>query len=221
MKRCPTCQRTYPDDAPAFCVNDGTRLVNDEAPPAFDPNKTVMASTPAPPPQYASPAAPPPIKPPTQQPVGEPFGQPMPQPPPPVQQPQPAWPPPPQAQPPQQQNWGGYPQAPQAPPYPNYPPQYAAPAGGSKGLSLTTFIVGIISALALALIYAMIYRVIDPDRTAGDIAYYGTAATGLIALILGSLTMISRRQRSKWMAIVGMLLGLPGIIFFIYYQFIG
>src|SRR3954452_24989423 len=101
MKRCPTCQRTYPDDAPAFCVNDGTRLVDEGAEPAYDPQKIIMSSAPlAPPPappQYSSPAAPPPIQPPTQQP------------PPPQQQQQPMWPPPsPQAQAPQAQNWGGY-----------------------------------------------------------------------------------------------------------------
>src|SRR5437762_3327518 len=112
MKRCPSCQRTYPDDAPAFCVNDGARLVDDESQPAYDPQKTILSSTPltppTAPPQYTSPA-PPPIKPPTEQP------------PPPQQQQQPMWPPPPQAQAPQAQNWAGY-QQPGL--YPNYPPQY-------------------------------------------------------------------------------------------------
>jgi hypothetical protein len=42
MKRCPTCQRTYADDAQKFCANDGTPLVADE--PAFDPEATVMSS---------------------------------------------------------------------------------------------------------------------------------------------------------------------------------
>jgi hypothetical protein len=84
MKRCPSCQRTYPDDAPAFCVNDGTRLVDETSTPAYDPQKTIMASAPPPTP-YSNPAPPlnnPPYPPP----------------------PQPVWPP----QPPQQgQNWGG------------------------------------------------------------------------------------------------------------------
>ena len=31
MKRCPTCQQTFPDDAPDFCPNDGTRVVSDSA----------------------------------------------------------------------------------------------------------------------------------------------------------------------------------------------
>lgn len=29
MKTCPTCNQTYPDDAPAFCPKDGTRLASD------------------------------------------------------------------------------------------------------------------------------------------------------------------------------------------------
>ncbi|HKR01340.1 MAG TPA: DUF4190 domain-containing protein [Pyrinomonadaceae bacterium] len=43
MKRCPSCQRTYPSDAPDYCSNDGMRLVDEEA-AEFDPEKTVMAS---------------------------------------------------------------------------------------------------------------------------------------------------------------------------------
>jgi hypothetical protein len=31
MKICPTCQRTYPDDAPDFCTEDGMRLVAETA----------------------------------------------------------------------------------------------------------------------------------------------------------------------------------------------
>lgn len=82
MKRCPSCQRTYPDDAPAFCVNDGTRLVDEASTPAYDPQKTMMASAPPP---YSNPI--PPLN-------NQPF-------PPPPQQQQ-VWPP----QPPGQ-NWGG------------------------------------------------------------------------------------------------------------------
>ncbi|HKC65701.1 MAG TPA: hypothetical protein VKB86_18815 [Pyrinomonadaceae bacterium] len=29
MKRCPTCQQTFPDDAPNFCPNEGAPLVSD------------------------------------------------------------------------------------------------------------------------------------------------------------------------------------------------
>src|SRR5207248_3205592 len=67
MKRCPSCQRTYPDDAPDFCPSDGQRLVNEES-ATFDPEKTVMTqgrnlaetpkatpTTPEPPPPQPSP----------------------------------------------------------------------------------------------------------------------------------------------------------------------
>lgn len=30
MKNCPACKRTYPDNAPPFCAEDGTRLINAE-----------------------------------------------------------------------------------------------------------------------------------------------------------------------------------------------
>jgi hypothetical protein len=33
MKRCPTCNRTYPDAAAPFCAEDGARLVGDTVPP--------------------------------------------------------------------------------------------------------------------------------------------------------------------------------------------
>lgn len=221
MKRCPTCQRTYPDDAPAFCVNDGMRLVDEPAQQEYDPQKTILSSGPVPPPaspppqQYASPT-PPPVQPPAQPPP-PPQQQPQ-QVYQPLQQQQPVWPPQPQPQAPQPQNWGDYQQPVQ---YPNYPPQpYAPPAAGGKGFTLSTLILGVLSALALALVFAMANGVITPDLDVLQIAYYGSLATGILALILGILSMISRRQRSKWMAIVGMVLGLPGILFFIYVQFI-
>lgn len=61
MKRCPSCQRTYEDDTQTFCMNDGTPLVSDGAPPSLD--KTMMAG---------SMSAPPPIPPPNQ--LGAPQG---------------------------------------------------------------------------------------------------------------------------------------------------
>ena len=33
MKHCPICNRSFPDDAPPFCNEDGTRLVNDSPTP--------------------------------------------------------------------------------------------------------------------------------------------------------------------------------------------
>ena len=69
MKRCPTCQRTYPEDAPDFCPNDGMRLVK-EPPAGFDPERTVLSSglrVPAPvlpePPRTQPPQAPAPPEP--------------------------------------------------------------------------------------------------------------------------------------------------------------
>lgn len=35
MQRCPTCTRTYPDDAPNFCPHDGTQLVSNF--PSYNP----------------------------------------------------------------------------------------------------------------------------------------------------------------------------------------
>jgi hypothetical protein len=193
MKRCPTCQRTYPDDAPNYCVNDGSQLFTEEA-PSYDPQKTMLASAP-PPPQYSNPQPPPP---------------------PPNQPPQAPWPPPP---PPQQQgqNWGGYYQQQQPGQPPGYAPQYAAvPAAGRKGLSLASFIIGLLSFAAVALIFLMYQRLIDADRDVAQICYYGSAVAGIIAIVLGALALISRKQRNKWMAILGLTLGIPGVLFFIY-----
>src|ERR1051325_9431614 len=99
MQSCPTCNRTYPDDAPAFCPNDGTRLLRGDATPAYDPMKTLV-STPNPAPTQA---APPPTQPPPQWQM-------------PASQPQQGWQQPPQAA---SQNWGGgyYQQAGQNLPY--------------------------------------------------------------------------------------------------------
>ncbi|MDQ3817879.1 MAG: hypothetical protein M3362_09325 [Acidobacteriota bacterium] len=205
MKRCPTCQRTYPDDAPNFCTNDGTRLVAEESEPEFDPQKTVLAT------------APPPRKEVNQ--ASQPQNNPSTPVPPQLQAPpQQAW----QPQPPQQQqgqNWGGgFYQQPQQ--YAaQWPPQYAQQTAGSKSLTLATLIIGIISALGLALIFGMVKEIIPRDRDVAQIAYYASAALGVIALLLGLLALISKRQRSKWMAIVGLVLGIPAILFFIYIQF--
>lgn len=47
MKRCPTCNRTYADDALSFCLDDGTRLLTDNAgSPSYDPNATVQYTQP-------------------------------------------------------------------------------------------------------------------------------------------------------------------------------
>jgi hypothetical protein len=46
MKRCPTCNQTYTDDALSFCPNDGTPLVG-SAPSSFEPQATIMAPPPS------------------------------------------------------------------------------------------------------------------------------------------------------------------------------
>lgn len=51
MKRCPTCRRTYPDDAQKFCLQDGTPLVADAPQPSQDVPPTMRLPTPPPPPQ--------------------------------------------------------------------------------------------------------------------------------------------------------------------------
>jgi hypothetical protein len=193
MKRCPSCQRTYQDDAPAFCVNDGTRLVEEESAPAYDPQKTIMASVPPlPPPQPYSNPAPLPNNPPL--------------PPPPPQQ-QAPWPPPPQQA--QGQNWGG-----------GYYPQgqgYAPPK--SKGLSLATLIVGCISGLLgafLLLDYLRIIRMLTRDTAIPMLI--AAIATGILALVLGLITLFSSSQRGKGMAAVGMILGAFSVGFWIYLE---
>jgi hypothetical protein len=49
MKRCPTCNRTYEDEALSFCLTDGSLLIKDEpaAPSSFDPPPTILAPPPA------------------------------------------------------------------------------------------------------------------------------------------------------------------------------
>ncbi|HYX28689.1 MAG TPA: hypothetical protein VE863_08985, partial [Pyrinomonadaceae bacterium] len=84
MKRCPQCNRNYPDDALSFCLDDGSPLVSANAPSSFDPSATVQypqGRDTSPPPTVAY------------------SGQPAPAPPPPPQghQPPPAWSPMPMA----------------------------------------------------------------------------------------------------------------------------
>lgn len=54
MKRCPKCNRTYPDDNQKFCTVDGGLLLSSEQ--AFDPNATIQITSPFP----SSPAPQPP-----------------------------------------------------------------------------------------------------------------------------------------------------------------
>jgi hypothetical protein len=83
MKRCPTCNRTYADDALSFCLDDGSPLlsVGGDAPSSFDPNATLAYPTP----RETTPPAPE-VYPPRAAPHSQP------------QQPMPGWSPGPQAQ---------------------------------------------------------------------------------------------------------------------------
>ena len=198
MKRCPKCQRTYPDDSPGFCVNDGAALVTEEA-PAYDPQKTMLASAPPPPAQYSNPQPPPAA-----------------QAPPP---PQPMWPPPPPQQQQQQaQNWGGgyYQQPGQPQPYGTpYPTSVAT----SNKLSLTALILGCVSGLLGFLLladYLGWMRIFTRDT--GQATIIAAIGTGAIALVIGIIALISSRQRSKPLAIVGMVLSAASIAFYIYLE---
>lgn len=205
MKRCPKCQRTYPDDSPGFCVNDGAALVTEEA-PSYDPQKTMLASAPPPPPpqqQYANP-----------QPPSAPQAASPP--------PQPVWPPPPPQQQQQQQgqNWGGsyYPQTGQQQ-QPPYGTPYAAQAATSNKLSLTALILGCLSGLLGFLLLADYLGWMRMfTRDSGQITIIAAVATGAIALVLGIIALISARQRSKPLAIVGMVLSAASIAFYIYLE---
>lgn len=199
MKRCPKCQRTYPDDSPGFCVNDGASLVTEE-PQGYDPQKTMLASAPPPPPQYSNPQPPPAAQAP----------------------PQPVWPPPPppaQQQQQQGQNWGGgYYQQPGQPQQP-YGTPYAPQAATGNKLSLTALILGCLSGLLGFLLLADYLRWMRVfTRDSGQATMAAAVIIGAIALIVGIIALISKRQRSKSLAIVGMILSAASIAFYIYLE---
>lgn len=216
MKRCPTCQRTYPDDAPGFCVNDGARLVTEEAEP-YDPQKTMLASAPPPPQQYPEQSPQPNYPPPLQQaPAPQPPAPPQPAPQQPMPQ-QPAWPTPP---PPQQQvqNYGGGYPPPQGQAQ-GWPPQYAPQALKSNGLSMAAFITGVVSGLLGGFLFAnYLGTFVALSYSVAVSILIGAVAMGLIALVLGLIALFSSRQRGKAMAAIGMILGAFSIGFWIYLE---
>lgn len=63
MKRCPTCHRTYPDEAQNFCLEDGTTLVSESPSPQSYDNRSapteVMYPSPTATNRVAPPTAPP------------------------------------------------------------------------------------------------------------------------------------------------------------------
>jgi rRNA maturation protein Nop10 len=185
MKRCPSCERTYTDDALSFCPNDGTPLVTD-TPSSFDPQATIMAS-------------PPKVSGPFDQPSG-PTDWPS-QPPPPVSD----WSTPQPPAQPQQTGWGDAPgsytpgsqmtggtgwQAPPPPPF---------PGGGQKqqGLAVGSLVCGILSIFCCWLgllpgITAIILGVISMNKEKSDPANYGGRGLAMGGVITGGIgTLIS------------------------------
>lgn len=187
MQRCPICNRTYPDDAPAFCPNDGTRLLRGDAPPAYDPLKTVI-STPNPAPAQNAP--PPPTQPPPQWQM-------------PATSPQQGWQQPPQAAP---QNWsGGYYQQPgQNLPY---VAPYGKPAQQAKGLSIASMIIGIVCC-AIMLVKVFTYSL-------GILPPYIALVGSIVAIILGIIALNKPNYGSKPLAVVGIVTGAPAVVLYV------
>lgn len=229
MKRCPSCQRTYMDDAQSFCANDGTPLVEENAPPS-DLQKTMLASGPpsyTPPEQGSWPPPPPGGQTPPgmggqqpgwgQTPPPNPYGQ----------QPyggqqqygrQQQYGQPPYGQPGQQQWGGGY-----------IPPAgaagaYAAETGGQrKGLSIAALILGILSTLGAILFLTGIvrrYHYVSDYRFRTDEFMLGSliaSVLGGLAVILGIIALIfaiskAARWAGKGPAAAAIILGLFGAI---------
>ncbi len=183
MKRCPSCERTYTDDALSFCPNDGTPLVTD-TPSSFDPQATIMATPPK---------------------VSGPFDQPSggtdwpSQPPPSVND----WSTP---QPPAQQSgWGGGTPAPgsytpgsqmtggqgwQAPP----PPPFPGAAQKQQGLAIGSLVCGILSVICclgfLTGIPAVILGVMAMNKEKADPATYGGRGLALAGVITGGIGIL-------------------------------
>ena len=179
MKRCPSCERTYTDDALSFCPNDGTPLVTDTPPASFDPQATIMAS----PPKVNAPSGP--------------FDQPgsggM------------EWPSQSPAQqsdwsnqpPAQQSGWGGTPggyqpgqmgqQAGwQAPP----PPPYPGAAAQQKTLAIVSLVLGILSFFCFGILsgpIAIVLGLMAMSKIKSEPNVYGGKGLALGGIITGAL----------------------------------
>jgi hypothetical protein len=227
MKRCPSCQQTYPDDAPDYCSNDGQRLVDEES-AFYDPEKTMMASglrggeplasasppqpppaapTPPPQPQYQAPNAPQEIKPPAewQPPQGE---QPPQQWQPPGSQPaQQGWPTPSPTP-----NWGGAPyQQPAAnAPYAAAPYAPPPPGGRSRALAIAALVTGACAATIMAIIVSRI----DRDFTLTSLLVLAILGIGLgVASLVLSLRK-PLRFAGVPLAIAGLALGTAALVYY-------
>ena len=231
MKRCPSCQRTFPDDAPNFCPIDGQRLVNEES-ATFDPEKTVMtqgrnpgetpkaAATPTEPPQ--PPPTPSGLQPPTPPPTAGPQGEQTP----PQQQWQPqagnqfqqqGWQPqPPTNAPPSQTPpaWGApFQQPPAAAPY---AAPFFAPASveRSRALAIAALVCGVDAATIMAL---TIIRTRDFARIVLWALPILGIGLGVAALIL-ALKKPSRFGGVE-LAIAGLALGVAGLVYVLLNRF--
>lgn len=226
MKRCPSCQRTFPDDAPSFCPNDGQRLVNEET-ATFDPEKTMLASeknvaetptgsaTPAGPPPPQS--TPPKLEPPKHTSTTGPQGEQAP--------PQQFWQPQAVSQF-QQQGW--QPQSPPTPgiapawgaPYQPPPAPYAAPfapafsGGRSRALAIVALVCGVDAATIMALTII---------RTR-DFARIVLWALPILGIVLGVTALIlALKKPSRFggveLAIAGLALGVAGLVYVLLNRF--
>lgn len=225
MKRCPACQSTYTDATQTFCNNDGTVLIDDNA-PAEDLQKTLIT----PPPRSTAPPEQPPSWPPPgasdqqqgwgQQPPPNPYGQqygqqqygqPSGQPPPYGQQ---SYGQPPYGQQPGAQWGGGYYRQPGA------PAAYGA-TGRRKGLSMTALILGALSVLGALLLASGVirrYRYVSDYRFPADGFIVGDLVAGVLgflALLLGIIALIlaiskAARWAGKGLALAAIVLGLAG-----------
>lgn len=229
MKRCPSCQQTYPDDAPDYCSNDGMRLVDEES-ASYDPERTVMSSgmrvsepakpspppsAPTPPPpaptppqpqQYQAQNEPPEIKPPTQ------WQQPSDQPPQPWQSPggqaaPQGWQTPPSPTP----NWGGAPYQQPAANAPYATPPYApAPAGRSRALSIAALVTGACAATIMAIIVSRV----DKNFTLTSLLVLAILGIGLgITSLILSLQKPARFGGVP-LAIAGLALGTAALVYY-------
>lgn len=225
MKRCPSCQRTFPDDAPDYCPNEGMRLVKEEA-AAFDPERTVM-----PPGRNIGEVTQPPATPSAFE-QQQPFQMPAPhmQPPtppaqeqyyesaPPPQQWQPqegnqyqqqaGWPPAPAPQQPASPAWGGaYQQQPVDGPYgAPFTPSFSG--GRSRAIAIAALVFGVDAATVMAL---TVIRGRDFIR----ILLFGLP---ILALALGVTSLILALQKpTKFggveLSIIALALGVAGLVY--------
>lgn len=176
MKRCPSCERTYTDDALSFCPNDGTPLVTDTPPASFDPQATIMAT----PPKVSGPTDWP------SQPPSAPLND---------------W----TSQPPAQQStgWGDTPgsyqpggqamaggSSWQAPP----PPPYPGTGQKAQGLAIGSLVCGLLSIVCCMGLFtgipAIILGVIAMNKEKADPANYGGRGMAMAGAITGGIGVL-------------------------------